>query len=83
MPTLVDVLPPIQPTFPIMTGVFKDQPVEREYFQSVLRIIEQGFSARTRDETARPYLFLQSPDGAVWRLTISNAGALTPVKVLG
>jgi hypothetical protein len=83
MPTLADVLPPVQPTFPIMTGVFKDQPVERVYFQNVLRIIEQGLNARTRDETARPYLFLQSPNGSVWRVTVSDAGALTTVKVLG
>jgi hypothetical protein len=83
MPSLSQTLPPVQPTFPIMTGVFKDQPVEREYFQSVLRIIEQGFSARTRDETARPYMFLQSPNGAVWQVTVSDVGALTAVKVLG
>ena len=83
MPTLVDVLPPIQTTFPIMTGVFKDQPIEREYFQTVLRMIEQGLSARTRDETARPYLFLQSPNGSVWRVTVSDVGAVTTLKVLG
>ena len=83
MPTLADVLPPIQPTFPIMTGVFKDQPVEREYFQAVLRIIEQGLNARTRDEIARPYIFMHSPNGSVWRVTISDAGVLTPTKILG
>ncbi len=78
-PTLADVLPPVQPTFPIMVGVFKDQPIEREYFQAVLRIIEQGFNARTRDVTARPFVFLQSPNGAVWKVTVSDAGALTTV----
>jgi len=83
MALLRDTLPPIQTTFPIMTGVFKDQPVEREYFQTVLRMIENGLSARTPDITARPFLFLQSPNGAVWQITVSDAGALTPVKVLG
>ena len=83
MPTLRDVIPPIQTTFPIMTGIFKDQPIEREYFQTVLRMIEQGLSARTRDETARPYIFMQSPNGSVWRVTVSDVGAVTTVKVLG
>jgi hypothetical protein len=83
MPGLADTLAPVRSTFPIMTGVFKDQPVERTYFEGVLRMIEDGMNARTRDETARPFVLMHSPNGSVWRVTISDAGVLTPVKILG
>lgn len=34
-------------------------------------------------EEAVPYVHLQAPDGAVWKVSIDNLGAVTTVKVQG
>jgi hypothetical protein len=80
---LKDIVPPSTVTFPNMTGLFKDMPREREYLEGVLRIISTEFTARARNDEVQSFLLLKAPNGSVWRVTVSDVGALTPTKILG
>jgi hypothetical protein len=44
---------------------------------------EIAFRDETRKDRPFPYIHLLSPDGSSWRLSISDAGALSAIKVQG
>jgi hypothetical protein len=43
--------------------------------------LQRGFARVLSTETSAPYLLLTSPDQSVWKVTISDMGALAAVKL--
>jgi len=43
--------------------------------------LQRGFTRVLSTETSAPYLLLTSPDQSVWKVTISDLGALAAVKL--
>lgn len=45
--------------------------------------LRRGFLALVSTQEAAPAILLQAPDRSVWRVTVSNAGALSAEKIQG
>jgi hypothetical protein len=67
--------------FPDATGLFKDMPQEADYIGSLTSRMSQEIDARSRDDSARASLLLQSPSGTVFAVYVNDAGALTTQRV--
>lgn len=53
------------------------------FLTDIAKILKKELEVRTPDTEARESVFLLAPDKSVWKVTISNAGALQTVKVQG
>lgn len=45
--------------------------------------LRRGFLALVSTQEASPAILLQAPDRSVWRVSVSNAGAVTAEKIQG
>lgn len=45
--------------------------------------LRRSFLALVSTQEASPAILLQAPDRSVWRVTVSNAGALSAEKIQG
>lgn len=52
----------------------------RDYFQRLHESITTGFSERTPDIGTRDSVFLRSPNGSVFEIQVTDAGAIQTVK---
>jgi len=75
------LLAPPRISLPDATGLFKDMPAEAEYITGLTARVTQEIEARSRDDTARPMMMLQSPGGSVYAVHVDDAGALATTKV--
>lgn len=60
-------------------GAGPHAPALRQAFDALRR----GFLALLSTEEASPFVLLQAPDKSVWRVTVTNAGALQTEKIQG
>jgi len=49
--------------------------------QRLVDTLSLAFNRVLSTETASPFALLISPDGSAWKVTVSNAGAITTVKM--
>ena len=75
------LLAPPRIAFPDATGLFQDMPAESAYITNLTARVTQEIEARTRDDTARPSMMLQSPGGSVYAVYVDDAGTLSTAKV--
>ena len=47
------------------------------------KVLTAEFLKRTPDDTSRKSVYLNSPDGSIWEITVDDTGTLTTTKVLG
>ena len=66
---------------PNATGLFKEQPAEAQYVESLVQRLSTELNSRTRDDAARPSMLLQSPGGSVFALFVDDAGTVGATKV--
>lgn len=51
--------------------------------RNLLEIIRRAFGSAVSSTEAAPCALLQAPDLSVWKVEVTNAGALTATKVQG
>lgn len=51
--------------------------------QDMREVLTRAMVPVVSTEEAVPHLYLQAPDGGVWKVTVSDTGTLTTVKVQG
>jgi hypothetical protein len=49
--------------------------------QRLVDTLSLAFNRVLSTETASPFAMLVAPDGGVWKVTVSNAGVVTTVKM--
>jgi hypothetical protein len=49
----------------------------RDYLTKVIQVIRDSFLSVVSKDQAVPHILLQSPDGTVYSITVSNAGTIT------
>jgi|KBSMisStaDraftv2_1062788.scaffolds.fasta_scaffold6174099_1 hypothetical protein len=64
---------------PDATGLFKDMQRESEYLASLTQRLSGELSARSRDDSVRASILMQSPGGKVFQLYVTDAGVVTAV----
>lgn len=64
--------PPIAPAGPLQA-----------FLRDLTRWAVMEFNRRTPERQPVPELFLTSPDKSVWRVEVSDAGAISTTKVSG
>jgi hypothetical protein len=55
---------------------------DRSYVSRLLETIRQNFGRCLSKETANESILLQSPNGSVFKITVTDAGALTATQVV-
>ena len=63
---------------PDATGIFKEQR-ESDYMGSLAQRLSTELTARVRYDTVRPSILMQSPNGSVFQLYVTDAGVVTAV----
>lgn len=59
------------------------EPGLADFGRRLLDELDIEFQKRTPDGNSRQDLLLTSPDGSIWSVTVSDAGALSATKVHG
>jgi hypothetical protein len=54
-----------------------------QFLNEMVRVLTSELAKRTPDDTSRRSVYLTSPDGSVWEVTINNTGVLETTKVSG
>jgi hypothetical protein len=49
----------------------------------MVKVLLRELAKRTPDDTVRNSVFLRSPDGSTWEITVDNAGLIVTTKVSG
>jgi len=52
-----------------------------EYSRQLVEQLQHGFSWVLSTRNTSPYALLTSPDQSVWKIEVSDAGALTATKI--
>ena len=58
-------------------------PVLHSFLVGMVKVLLRELAKRTPDDTVRNSVFLRSPDGSTWEITVDNAGLIVTTKVSG
>lgn len=58
-------------------------PNAQKYLRDLASYVQMELDKRVRNDTARPSIFLLSPDGSAWEVTVGDNGILATSMVQG
>lgn len=75
--------PSLPETFLSIVRRFNSEEPYKRYQLDYNGVIQKEFDARTPDTSSRDSVYISSPDGSIWQVTVDDAGAVSAAKVLG